>query len=101
MKTYHFTVTDSKGNQVATCEIAHDGIHAGARDRAKTKAKAWKAREGYKGTMTCRTVYGSNPEPMTIAEYRAAHPPRPMSNHESDASEIIQELDDIANAYLE
>ena len=79
MKTYHFTITDSKGNQVATCEIAHDGKHAGARKRAKAQAQAWKRREGYKGTITCRTDYGSNPE--------------------VEQSDAITALDKIADAY--
>lgn len=62
MKTYIFSITDSKGNLVAECKISRDGIHKGARERAKAQAQAWKRREGHRGEMTCRTDYGSNPE---------------------------------------
>jgi len=81
MKTYLFSVKDKSGNVVADCKIAHDGIHKGARERAKAQAQAWKRREGHKGAMTCHTDYGSNPEP--------------------EHSDAIAALDRLADAYEE
>jgi len=81
MKTYLFSVKDKSGNVVAECEIPHDGIHKGARERAKAQARAWMNREGHKGRLVCCTFYGSNPEP----EHSAA----------------IAALDKVADAYEE
>jgi len=99
METYLFSVKDKSGNVVAECEIPHDGIHKGARERAKAQARAWMNREGHKGRLVCCTFYGSNPEPEHSAAIAALE--RLADAYEESGNRLSQAVGAIAEKLAE